>query len=153
MAQSIGDQVLNTDFNLVAFDVNKVFGDKYPTALVTDVNRGATHKFGWGAINVDDNIANGVIITAERLQELVTRANISIDHTTVNDHVLVFVVPANRTNIAAGTPIRAEDLNLVRSKFDNILQNNTHATVDPTNASAFVANSAGYGRSRTKRSY
>ena len=104
MAQSIGDLVLNTDFNLVAIDVNKVFGDKYPTALVTDANRGATHKFGWGAINVDDNVANGVIITAERLQELVTRANISIDHTTDNDHVLVFVVPPNRTNVAAGTP-------------------------------------------------
>ena len=59
----------------------------------------------------------------------------------------LYLLCPNRTNVAPGTPIRAEDLNLVRSKFDNILQNNTHATVDPTNASAFVANSAGYGRS------
>ena len=89
----IGDPVLNTDFNPVAIDVNKVFGDKYPNSPVTDANRGANHKFGWGAINVDDNVVNGVIITAERLQELVTRANISIDPPSRNDHVLVFVVP------------------------------------------------------------
>ena len=31
MAQSIGDLVTNTDYNLVAVDVNKIFGDKYPT--------------------------------------------------------------------------------------------------------------------------
>ena len=146
MAQSIGDLVVNEDYNLVAVDVNKVFGDKYPTAAVTDPNRINTHKFGWGAVNVDDNVASGVVITAERLQELVTRTNISIDHTTLTDNVLVFAVPANRTNIALGTPIRAEDLHLVRSKFANVLSNNTHTTVDPTNASALIANSAGYGR-------
>ena len=78
MAQSIGDLVTNTDYNLVAVDVNKIFGDKYPTAAVTDPNRVNTHKFGWGAINVDDAVAKGVLITAERLQELVTRTNISI---------------------------------------------------------------------------
>ena len=89
MAQSIGDLVVNEDYNLVAVDVNKVFGDKYPTAAVTDPNRINTHKFGWGAVNVDDNVASGVIITAERLQELVTRTNISIDHTTLTDNVLV----------------------------------------------------------------
>ena len=146
MAQSIGDLVTNEDYNLVAVDVNKVFGDVFPTAAVTDPNRINTHKFGWGAVNIDQNVADGVLITAARLQDLVTRTNISIDHTTVNDHVLVFAVPANRTNIAAGTPVRAEDLNLVRTKFANILANNTHATVDPTNASAIVSNSTGYGR-------
>ena len=149
MAQAIGDLVTNTDYNLVAVDVNKVFGDKYSTAVVTDPNRVNTHKFGWGAINVDDAVAKGVLITAERLQELVTRTNISIDHTTLTDNVLVFAVPANRTTISAQTPIRAEDLNLIRSKFANVLTNNTHTTVDPTNASAFVANSAGYGRTST----
>ena len=110
--QSIGDLVTNEDFNLVAIDVNKVFGDKYLTAAVTDANRVATHKFGWGAINIDDAIANGVLITAERLQELVTRTNISINHTDLTDNVLVFAIPTNRTTIAAGTAIRAEDLNL-----------------------------------------
>ena len=52
MAQSIGDLATNEDYNLVAVDVNKVFGDKYPTASVTDPNRINTHKFGWGATNV-----------------------------------------------------------------------------------------------------
>lgn len=147
--QSIGDLVTNEDFNLVAVDVNKVFGDKYLTAAVTDANRVATHKFGWGAINIDDAIANGILITAERLQELVTRTNISINHTDLTDNVLVFAIPTNRTTIAAGTAIRAEDLNLVRSKFVQLFNNNTHATIDPTNASAFNATTTGYERTTT----
>lgn len=149
MAQSIGDLVTNEDYNLVAVDVNKVFGDKYSSAAVTDPNRVATHKYGWGAVNIADALASGTLITAERLQELVTRTNISINHTEITDSVLVFAVPANRTTVAAGTPVRAEDLNLVRSKFSPILLNNKHATVDASNASAFVSNSAGYGRTTT----
>ena len=78
MVGAIGDLATNEEYNLVAVDVNKVFGDKYPTAAVTDTNRVATHKFGWGATNIADALVDGTLITAERLQELVTRTNISI---------------------------------------------------------------------------
>ena len=78
MAQSIGDLVTNEDYNLVAVDVNKVFGDVFPTAAVTDPNRINTHKFGWGATNIADALVDGTLITAVRLQDLVTRTNISI---------------------------------------------------------------------------
>lgn len=149
MAQSIGDLATNEDYNLVAVDVNKIFGDKYPTAAVTDVGRINTHKFGWGAVNIADALTDGTLITAVRLQDLVTRTNISIDHTEITDSVLVFAVPANRTNIAAGTPIRAEDLNLIRTKIGPILVNNKHASIDPSNASAVPVNSTGYGRTTT----
>ena len=149
MVGAIDDLATNEEYNLVAVDVNKVFGDKYPTAAVTDTNRVATHKFGWGATNIADALVDGTLITAERLQELVSRTNISINHTDITDNVLVFAVPANRTTIASGTPIRAEDLNLVRTKFGPILLNNTHTTIDATNASAFNANSTGYERTTT----
>ena len=149
MVGAVGDLATNEEYNLVAVDVNKVFGDKYPTAAVTDSNRIATHKFGWGATNMADALADGTLITAERLQELVSRTNISINHTDLTDNVLVFAIPANRTTIAAGTSIRAEDLNLVRTKFSPILLNNKHLTIDATNASAFNATSTGYERTTT----
>lgn len=149
MVSAVGDLVTNEEYNLVAVDVNKVFGDKYPTAAVTDANRIATHKFGWGAVNIDDALVDGTLITAERLQELVSRTNISINHTDLTDNVLVFAIPANRTTISAGTAIRAEDLNLVRTKFNTVILNNKHLTIDPTNASAFNATSTGYERTTT----
>ena len=149
MVGTVGDLATNEEYNLVAVDVNKVFGDKYLTAAVTDSNRVATHKFGWGATNLADALADGTLITAERLQELVSRTNISINHTDLTDNVLVFAIPANRTTIAAGTSIRAEDLNLVRTKFSPILLNNKHLTIDATNASAFNATSTGYERTTT----
>ena len=149
MVGTVGDLATNEEYNLVAVDVNKVFGDKYPTAAVTDSNRISTHKFGWGAVNLSDALADGTLITAERLQELVSRTNISINHTDLTDNVLVFAIPANRTTIAAGTAIRAEDINLVRTKFSPILLNNKHLTIDATNASAFNATSTGYARTTT----
>ena len=149
MAQSAGELATNEQYNLVAVDVNKFFGDKYSSAAVTDVNRVQTHKFGWGAVNLDDALADGTLITAERLQGMVHRTNIATDHTELTDTVLVFAVPANRTTIATGTPVRAEDLNLIRTKIIPILANNKHLTIDATNASAFVANSTGYERNNT----
>jgi len=137
MAVSVGQIAEATHYNTVAEDVNKVFGDKYSTALVTDSNRKATHKFGWGATNITDTLTTGTLITAERLQFLVDRTNVSIDHINVTDSVLVFAVPTNRQDVLANTPVRAEDLNLVDSKFTNtILVNDQHTTVDATNASA-----------------
>ena len=149
MVQIIGELATNEHYNLVAVDVNKVFGDKYPTAAVTDASRKNTHKFGWGAVNIADALVDGTLITAERLQELVTRTNISIDHTEITDSTIIFAVPANRTTVSMGTAIRAEDLNLIRSKFAPILLDNKHATVDPSNASAFVANTSNYNRTAT----
>ena len=140
MAVSVGQLAEATHYNTVAEDVNKVFGDKYSTALVTDTNRKATHKFGWGAVNVSDALTTGTLITAERLQYLVDRTNVSVDHINVADSVLVFAVPTNRQDVLANTPVRAEDLNLVQSKFNNtILVNNQHTTIDATNASALSA--------------
>ena len=115
MAQSAGELATNEQYNLVAVDVNKFFGDKFSSAAVTDPNRVNTHKFGWGAVNLDDALADGTLITAERLQGMVHRTNIATDHTELTDTVLVFAVPANRTTIATGTPVRAEDLNLIRT--------------------------------------
>ena len=141
MPQSPGQLATATHYNTVATDVNKVFGDNYSRAAVTDTNRIATHKFGWGATNVANALATGTTITAARLQALVERTNVSIDHINVTDTTLVFAVPTGRTNVTANTLVRAEDLNLVADKFTNtILSNNNHATVDPANASALVAN-------------
>jgi hypothetical protein len=140
MPQNVGQLAEATHYNTVAEDVNLVFGDKYPSAAVTDVNRKDTHKYGWGAINVTDNLSPGTLITAERLQDLVERTNVSINHIDVTDSVLVFATPVNRTDVTAQTPIRAEDLNLIEDKFTNtILVNNNHATVDPADASALPA--------------
>lgn len=140
MPQNVGQLAEATHYNAVAEDVNKVFGDKYSTAAVTDPNRKATHKFGWGAVNVTDNLSVGTLITAARLQDLVERTNVSIDHINITDSILVFAVPTGRVDVTANTPIRAEDLNLVENKFLNtILTNDNHTTVDPTNASALAA--------------
>ena len=138
MPASAGTTVLASEYNAVAELVNKIFGDKYAAVLVTDADR-SNHKFGWGAVNVEDALAIGTLITAERLQGMVNRTNIMIDHVNINDTILVFSIPSSRTDILARTPIRAEDLNVVETKVNNsILSSNAHLSIDPTNASSFV---------------
>ncbi len=135
MPASAGTTVLASEYNAVAELVNKIFGDKYSAVLVTDADR-TNHKFGWGAINIDDALVDGTLITAERLQGMVNRTNVMVDHVNINDTILVFSVPSNRTDILARTLIRAEDLNVVETKVNNsIISNSTHLTIDPTNAS------------------
>ena len=100
----------------------------------------ATHKFGWGAVNIADALTQGTLITADRLQTMVDHTNVSIDHINVTDSILVFAVPIGRTGVTANTPVRAEDLNLIETKFNNtILANDNHAYVDPTDASLLPA--------------
>ena len=106
-------------YNSVATTVNKVFGDNYSTAAVTDTNRIATHKFGWGGTDIAYNLPTGTEITAARLQDIVERANVSVDHINVTDSTLDFAVPTNRSNVTAATLVRAEDLNIVEDKFNN----------------------------------
>ena len=131
-----GNLVYAAEYNYVADIANMIFGDNYPTSLVTDANRIDTHKYGWGAPNIDDQVPVGVLIEADRLQLLVEHTNVMLDHVTYEDHVLVFSVPQGRTDVRPRYLIRAEDLNLVHDKFTNIvLPNNMHTTVDPTNAS------------------
>ena len=138
MPASAGTIVLASEYNAVAELVNKIFGDKYAAVLVTDADR-SNHKFGWGAVNIADALADGTLITAERLQGMVNRTNVMVDHVNINDTILVFSVPSNRTDVLARTPIRAEDLNVVETKVTNsILSSNAHLTIDPTNASSFV---------------
>lgn len=140
MAVSPGQTATAAQYNTVATKVNKVFGDNYLSAAVTDSNRIDTHKFGWGGTNIAYNLATGTNITAARLQAMVERTNVSIDHINVTDSTLVFTVPTNRADITSGTSIRAEDLNVVETKFDSsILTGNNHLTVDATNASALNA--------------
>jgi len=136
MPQTVGQLAEAAHYNAVAEVVNKIFGDKYPSALVTDANRKATHKFGWGAVNIDDALAQGTLITADRLQTMVDHTNVSIDHINVTDSILVFAIPIGRTGVTANTLVRAEDLNLIETKFNNsILVNDNHAYVDPADAS------------------
>lgn len=138
MAVTPGNKAKASEYNSVAELVNKIFGDKYPTASVNDADR-SNHKFGWGATNIADALTDGTLITAERLQNMVERTNVMVDHTDITDSILVFAVPDNRTEVLVRTPIRAEDLNVVESKITNsILPNETHATVDPTNASLYT---------------
>jgi len=142
MPVSAGTLVLASEYNTVAELVNKIFGDKYSTVLVTDADR-SNHKFGWGAVNVDDALVEGTLITAERLQGLVDRTNIMVDHVNLSDTILVFDVPANRVDVLKRTLIRAEDLNVVENKVDtSILTNNTHLTIDPTNASSYLVDTS-----------
>tara|TARA_B110000046_G_scaffold166207_1_gene182947 strand:- start:5342 stop:6529 length:1188 start_codon:yes stop_codon:yes gene_type:complete len=146
MANSVGQIATAVHYNAVGSKVNKVFGDIYSSAAVTDADRINTHKFGWGSsANIVANATD--TITAEQLQGLVAKTNISINHTDITDSILVFAVPTNRTSIAAGTLIRAEDLNKIDVKFSPVLENNKHTTIDASNASAVVAPSSGYGRS------
>lgn len=137
MANSPGDIATAVHFNTVGAKVNKIFGDIYSTAAVTDANRINTHKFGWGSGDV--SVVIGDLITVNDVQGLVAKTNISVDHTDLTDTVIVFAVPANRTSIGLGTLIRAEDLNLIDTKFAPVLLNNKHLTIDPSNASALVA--------------
>ena len=128
-----------SEYNSVAELVNKIFGDKYSSALPSDADR-TNHKFGWGALNIDDAVAVGADITAERLQFMVDRTNVMIDHCDVADTILMFAVPNLRTTIDPNTLIRAEDLNVVENKINNtIIANNKWLTIDPTNASALIA--------------
>jgi hypothetical protein len=139
MAVTPGSKALASEYNSVAELVNKIFGDKYSSASVTDSDR-TNHKFGWGATNIADALANGTLITADRLQDLVERTNVMVDHTYVSDSILVFAVPNNRQEVLIKTPVRAEDLNVVENKIVNsILANENHATVDPANASLLPA--------------
>ena len=141
MTVSPGAIAQASEYNTVATLVNKVFGDNYSSAVPTDVNK-TNHKFGWGAENIDAAVISSEIITAERLQFTVDRTNVMTDHCNINSTILMFSAPENagRTSVDANTPIRAEDLNIVENKINNtILANNTHLTVDPTNASSFIA--------------
>jgi len=56
MAVSANQLAEASHYNTVATTVNKVFGDNYSTAAVTDASRINTHKFGWGATNVVNNL-------------------------------------------------------------------------------------------------
>ena len=134
MANSPGDIATAAHFNLVGAKINKVFGDIYPTAAVTDANRINTHKYGWGSGDVTAVIGN--LITVDDVQGLVAKTNISINHTDLTDSIIVFTVPTGRTDVGLGTLIRAEDLNKIDDKFAPVLLNNKHLTLDPTNASA-----------------
>lgn len=121
------------EYNAVANVVNKIFGDNYSSVALSEISdpaRRATHHFGWGAVNIDDNIPVGTIINADKLQYLVDRVNIMIDRTENSDFNIVFVVPEGRTDVLHHTPIRAEDLNLIEEKLnDTILANGTHLTI------------------------
>ena len=75
MSVTAGTLVLASEYNTVAELVNKIFGDKYDAVLVTDADR-SNHKFGWGAVNIEDALADGTLITAERLQDMINRTNI-----------------------------------------------------------------------------
>jgi hypothetical protein len=147
MANSPGDIATAAHFNAVGSKINKVFGDIYATAAVTDANRIDTHKYGWGSGNVVVAVADD--ITATQLQGLVAKTNISTNHTDLVDSIIVFTIPTNRTDIGLGTLIRAEDLNKIDDKFAPILLNNKHLTIDPTNASAIPITPSGGSYSRT----
>lgn len=134
---SQGSLVKAEEYNGVAANVNKIFGDKFPTSAVTDPNRKDTHKFGWGSANLDDALPVGTLVRASRLQELVDRTNVMIDHCDITDTVLVFNIPANRVEVLQNTPMRAEDINVVWDKVENtILPDEVRTSVDPTNANA-----------------
>jgi hypothetical protein len=139
MPQNVGQLAEATHYNSVAEDVNLVFGDKYSTAVVTEPNRIATHKYGWGGGNIAENLAVGTTVTAARLQDLVERTNVTRDRTPLPDSILFFQVPTNRNDVSANTPIRAEDLNLVEENFNTVLLNNNHLIVDAADASNFTA--------------
>lgn len=140
MAVSANQLAEASHYNTVATTVNKVFGDNYSTAAVTDASRINTHKFGWGATNIANALTTGTSITATRLQDLVERANVSVDHINVTDSTLVFAVPTSRSNVTAATLVRAEDLNVVEDKFNNtIIASDAHTTIDAANASALNA--------------
>jgi len=142
-----GNLVKASEYNYVADIANLIFGDNYPASLVTDANRIDTHKYGWGALNIDDQVPVGVLIEADRLQLLVDHTNVMLDHVTFEDHVLVFSVPQGRTDIKPRYLVRAEDLNLVHEKFtDVVLPNNMHTTVDPENASLLEGTAGIYAR-------
>lgn len=139
MTVSPGAIAQASEYNSVATLVNKVFGDNYSNVAVTDVDK-TNHKFGWGAPNIENTVAAQELITADRLQYTVDRTNVMVDHCDLNDTILVFAAPANRTTVEVRTPVRAEDLNIVENKINNtILANNTHLTIDPINASALIA--------------
>ena len=141
MTVSPGAIAQASEYNTVATLVNKVFGDNYSASAPTDANK-TNHKFGWGAANIDAAVAVSTTITAERLQFTVDRTNVMTDHCNINSTVLMFAAPLNagRTTVDVNTPVRAEDLNIVENKINNtILVNNTHLTVDPTNASSLIA--------------
>ena len=147
MTVSPGAIAQASEYNDVATLVNKVFGDNYSSAAPTDTNK-TNHKFGWGAVNLDNTVAPTELITAERLQYTVDRTNVMVDHCNINDTILMFSAPENagRTSVDMYTPIRAEDLNIVENKINNtILANNTHLTVDPSNASSLIATPTGGG--------
>lgn len=168
MAVTPGSKVYGSEYNGVATLVNKVFGDNYPTATPltsaeasattpafntsqyanisrgTDINGApatyGNYRFGWGAANLANNIAVSDLITAERLQYLVDRVNIMVDHINVTDTILIFTVPTGRNSVDKYTLIRAEDLNVVENKINNsVIPNYNYNTIDPTNASLLVA--------------
>jgi len=144
MVNSVGQKATAAQFNTVGGTVNKVFGDIYPSAAVTDADRINTHKFGWGSGDVV--VVTEELITAEKLQGLVEKTNISINRTAITDSTLAFTVPANRSSVNLAALIRAEDLNVVANKFAPLLLNNKHISIEATSASAIVVAATEYNR-------
>ncbi len=114
MPVSAGTLLLASEYNPVAVLVIKILGDMYAAVLVTAVDR-THHTFGWGAGNLEDALTDGTLITGERLQSMINRTNVMVDHVNNNDTILVFSVPANRTDILAKTLIGAEELNFLET--------------------------------------
>jgi hypothetical protein len=134
MAVTPGSKARAEEYNALAESVNLIFGDKYPSASVTDPDR-TNHKFGWGGVNVDDALNIGTLITAERLQQLVDRTNVSNLHVNGTNTKLQFSIPAGRQTVDPRTIIRAEDLNVVENKFNTaIIADERYFTVASTQA-------------------
>ena len=80
MAAVKGQKITAVDYNNLAADINKVFSDKYPnSAPPTTSQATADQEFGWGNTTVT-NVEIGTKITADVVNALVDRVNLSAEH-------------------------------------------------------------------------
>lgn len=75
-----GSKILSADYNALVSRTNKIFADNYPTSAPTQSSiRRALQAYGWG--NTEASTVNvGTKVSAELVNEIVDRLNISSEH-------------------------------------------------------------------------
>ena len=103
---SAGNPIYASDYNTLQPDINRWFGDDYPSATPGSETE-ANLRFGWGQSEIS-TVSAGNLIYESEFNELINRVNIGIDHTGSAE--------SEMANAAIGFKIFASEYNDIDSK-------------------------------------
>ncbi len=119
MQVNIGDVVTANDYNTIAHDINEYWGDNYVTNTPADPK--VENSKGWGQSQIFDINVND-IITADNVNELVNKVNLSIIQTGAGSNI---------TPVASNDIIKASTYNIIDTN-NALISTNRNVTADAT---------------------